>query len=144
MPRSRDVRAGIRVYSLGARLMRVLLGVLGVLLVLMGFFMFYGMGYIKGMTINDVDLSRVKDGTYTGSFKRGRWSYSVEVTVKEQKIINIASSGPTAKMMGDFDAKASQAIIARQSPKVDAVSGATITTKAFSKAVENALRSGVR
>jgi uncharacterized protein with FMN-binding domain len=43
-----------------------------------------------------------------------------------------------------FNEKVAMEIIKKQSPKIDAVSGATISTKAFAMAVENALTTGLK
>ena len=50
------------------------------------FFGLMGQGYIKRMVINEVDLSKVADGVYTGGFRKMRWNYTVEVTVKDHLI----------------------------------------------------------
>jgi uncharacterized protein with FMN-binding domain len=41
----------------------------------------------------------------------------------------------------DFNAKVATAIMKNQSPRIDIVSGATVSTRAYQKAVENALES---
>lgn len=41
------------------------------------------------MSVNDVDLSRLDDGSYTGSFRGARWSNTLEVTIKDHKITEI-------------------------------------------------------
>jgi len=100
-----------------------------------------GMGAVRGMTVNPVDLSRIADGAYPGSFKKGRFSYSVEVTVKDHRIQDVKPTGRRQAQEAVV-----QRILARileaQSVKVDTVSGASLTTKAVSKAAENALNPG--
>jgi len=100
---------------------------------------FSGMGAVRRLKVNPVDLSTLADGSYAGSFRKGRFSYSVEVTVKDQRIEAVRSTG--AKQAQDAVV---QRIFARivevQSVQVDTVSGASLTTKAASKAVENALK----
>jgi len=98
-----------------------------------------GMGEVRKMVINNVDLSAIADGVYKGSFEKNRWAYDLEVTVASHKITAIVNTNPKTKLAKGFNQKAVEAIIRKQSPKIDAVSGATISTKAFSKAVENAL-----
>lgn len=44
---------------------------------------------IKGLTINNVDLSKIPDGKYTGSYDVNLISAKVSVTVKNHKIENI-------------------------------------------------------
>jgi uncharacterized protein with FMN-binding domain len=97
------------------------------------------MGAVRRLTIEPVDLSRVADGTYPGAFKAGRFSFSVKVTVKDHRIEAVRSTG-RAQAQDAFARKIFERIVAQQSVKVDTVSGASLTTKAVSKAVENALR----
>jgi uncharacterized protein with FMN-binding domain len=98
-----------------------------------------GMGEIRKMVINDVDLTSHADGVYKGSYHKSRWTYDVEVTVADHKIVAVKNTNDKTKMAKGFNKTAALAIIKKQSPKIDAVSGATISTKAFGKAVENAL-----
>ncbi len=102
-----------------------------------------GMGSIKKMDIETVELADVSDGTYTGRFKKSRWDYSVEVTVSNRKIINVEPLNvPSDKMSREFFAEASAAVEERQSTDIDVVGGATVNTKAFRQAVANGLKRG--
>jgi uncharacterized protein with FMN-binding domain len=81
----------------------------------------------------------VPDGTYTGSFSGGRWSNTVKVTVRDHKITDI-------KIVKDIEFKSAkvpselfQRVEQAQSLQVDTVTGATVTSKAYLKAIENAL-----
>ncbi len=97
-----------------------------------------GMGYVRKMTVNPVDLSKIDDGMYVGSFKKGRFSYSVEVVVKDHRIQEAKATDPkqvTSPIITQIFAR----IVQDQSVRVDTVSGASLTTKAVSKAAENAL-----
>ena len=49
------------------------------------------MGYVRKMTVDPVDISKVADGAYPGSFTRGRFRYSVEV-VESHLLIRDRSS----------------------------------------------------
>ena len=97
-----------------------------------------GMGYVRRMTVNPVDLSKIADGVYVGSFKKGRFSYSVEVAVRDHRIQAVKATDPrraTNLIIEQIFAR----IVQDQSVRVDTVSGASLTTKAVSKAAENAL-----
>jgi len=108
------------------------------LIAVMALAAFPGMGAVRRMAVNPVDLSKIADGAYPGSFKAGRFSYSVEVTVKDHRIEAVKSTG--AKQAQDTVVqKIFERIREAQSVQVDTVSGASLTTKAVSKAVENAL-----
>jgi uncharacterized protein with FMN-binding domain len=100
---------------------------------------FSGMGYVRKMEVNPVDLSAVADGVYPGSFKKGRFSYSVEVRVKDHRIEAVRSAA-TGKAIDPAVERVFGRILQDQSVKIDTVSGASLTTKAVSKAAENALK----
>lgn len=115
----------------------LLLGAIGV------FFATRGMGEIRRLSFDDIDLSRIKDGTYIGSYHKTRWTYDVKVVVKNHSILAVLDTNERMRRMKDFDGKAAAAIIARQSVKIDVVSGATINTRAFQKAAETALKKAI-
>lgn len=88
---------------------------------------------------NKPQQNEYKDGTYTGSAYGKNSDIKVSVTVKSGKISNIeilSSNESKGKQVFDVVPKA---IIDNQSTKVDAVSGATLTSKAVMEAVNNAL-----
>ncbi len=119
------------------RIVLIILGVLFLLAVLGFLFASMGLRSMKQMVINEVDLSKLADGVYTGRFHKVRWTYEVEVTVENHKIVGIVVLNKVGD--GGLGEKAAEEIIANQSVLIDAVSGATVTTKALQKAVENAL-----
>ena len=122
--------------------MKVVLIVLGIIagLVGLGFIaMTWGMKAIKDMPINDVDISKLKDGVYKGEFNKGRWNYIVEVTVKGGKITGITNVKVQYPELEKFSQDMTKTIIEQQKVNIDALSAATIDSKAFLKAVENAL-----
>ncbi len=98
-----------------------------------------GMGQVKDVNINEVDLSKVADGTYQGSFSGARWSNEVEVTVENNRITAITVTTPPKFFDTKFSDSLVNNIIEKQSLDVDIVSGATITSKAILKSIENAL-----
>jgi len=96
---------------------------------------------VSEIDIKSVDLSNVHDGTYTGSFDAIFVGAEVEVTVKNKKITDIkllnhkTERGKPAEVIVDDVKK-------KQSLQVDAISGATNSSKVILKAIENALESG--
>ena len=102
-----------------------------------------GMGEIKRLTINNVDLSQKADGVYRGSYHKGRWNYDVEVSVANHRIAGIKETKPSMQMTKELTRKVAEKIIAGQVLRIDAVSGASVNTKAICKAVEIALTQGV-
>ena len=97
---------------------------------------------IKSMDISHVDPATVPDGEYTGEFPfRKRYLYRVKVTVKSGRIadIEVLENG-TENEYAEKGLGVIPRILRDQSPEVDAVSGATVTSKALMKCVEKALK----
>ena len=99
----------------------------------------------RELPIADVDFSALPDGTYHGSYEGGRYGWrasEVEVTVSGGRVTQIevvkSATPPTLALTERLFAQ----VIAEQTLQVDAYSGATITSKAFLKSVEDALTSG--
>lgn len=90
------------------------------------------------MTFTDINISSIKEGTYTGEFKAGLVFVKVKTTIKDKKITDI-------KLVEHKNGKDSAAesiisdIIAKQTTDVDMISGATISSKVIRKAIENSL-----
>jgi uncharacterized protein with FMN-binding domain len=98
---------------------------------------------VRNMQIKEVDLSKIPEGAYRGSFSFNNQYYEVEVQVKNQAIesIKVLENGT-----GEYAKKAEgvlQKVLSAQSLKVDAVTGATTTSKALLKATENALNEAI-
>ena len=121
----------------------VLFGIGGfiVVMVVLSFVLSIGMGEIKKLPINDVDLTKISDGVYQGSYHKGRWTYDARVMIKDHKIVDVTNTNRRMAMQKDFNSKVATAIMKSQSPRIDVVSGATVNTRAYQKAVENALES---
>jgi len=87
------------------------------------------------LPIDGVDLSGVPDGSYTGTYKFKRWSNTVIVHVKDHEIISIDLEPDPTGIVEELVRR----VIEKQDTKVDAVAGATVSSKAYLKAIENAL-----
>lgn len=99
---------------------------------------------VRNMTIENVNLEEVDDGLYIGDFNYSSFTYKVEIKVKNHKIekIDIINNRDTS-----HSKKAEEIIIKvidKQSVNVEAISGATTTSKALLKAIENGLKTGLR
>lgn len=93
---------------------------------------------LKTMEIKNVDLAEIPDGAYNGSAGSFPVTAEVSVTVKDHVITDIKlishSHGP------DHGADAiTGEVMKAQSLEVDAVSGATTSSKVVLKAIESAL-----
>lgn len=91
-----------------------------------------GLSEGAAVVLNGVNLSSVPDGDYTGTYNFKRWANTVIVHVKDHRITGIeiqddvAASGVT-----NCSAEIFSRVLESQDTKVDAVSGATVTSKAF-------------
>ena len=94
---------------------------------------------VEDITIGEVDLAAVPDGTYSG-FADVIWvSATVEVTVLDHRITAIKldhrhGQGEAAEVITGH-------VIEAQSLQVDIISGATSSSKVILKAIEEALLS---
>lgn len=95
---------------------------------------------IANISISNVDLSKIPDGTYTGSYDAIMISAKVGVTVSDHTINKIQliyhknERGKKAEaILGEVQSA--------QSLKVDTITGATNSSKVLLKAVQNALDS---
>ena len=86
-----------------------------------------------------VDHSRLADGIYEGSYRGGPNKALVKVTIKDNKITNIEIIEHQAWEGKKAEAPIVERIIASQSTKVDAVSGATNSSRVIMNAVQNAI-----
>jgi uncharacterized protein with FMN-binding domain len=95
------------------------------------------------LPLTAVDFSKLNEGTYLGEYKGGmyKWRASkVQVIVASGKVadIKLLDSADPGKKNTD-QALIFDRVIKAQSLQVDTISGATLTSKAYLKAVENAL-----
>lgn len=123
---------------------------IGTVVILMLITVHIGMG-IKSLTdykaaineiaFEDVDVSNISDGIYEGEYDVGYIYARVEVTVTSGEISKIAllehqnERGTPAEIITDK-------IVEEQKIDVDAISGATNSSKVIKKAVENAVMKG--
>lgn len=123
-------------------LLKVIISIVVVLVLVAGvavFFLTRGMGDVKRVELKGLDLSGVPDGTYKGHFDGARWTNTLEVTVANEMITDIKVVNPPLYVDDNFSRKLINGVIERQSSDIDIVSGASVTTKAMLKAIENAV-----
>ncbi len=94
---------------------------------------------VREMQINDVNLSRVDDGVYQGEFSYANFTYKVEVAVADRRITKIRILQNRESSYAKMAEGVADQVLASQSLQVDGISGATTTSKALLKAMENAL-----
>lgn len=109
-----------------------------------------GRSELQNMVITDVDFKKLRDGVYTGAYcgvKESLRNAAVEVTVASGAVTKIkVTEGSLANEKQTSEVRNGLSIndlfnrvIKSQSLKVDVISGATLTSNAHLKAVENAL-----
>ncbi len=103
------------------------------------FYLTRGLGEGAKLVINSVDPAGLPDGEYNGSYKGGRWTNEMKVTVRDQKITQIEVVKDVAIAKPEVTQDVITKVINKQNVDIDAVSGATVTTKAYLKSIENAL-----
>lgn len=84
------------------------------------------------------DLTQLADGTYMGSCDNGMVKVAVAVEIQGNAIANIRITEHDNGLGTPAEAIADD-IIEQQSIEIDAISGATLSSKTIMKAVENAL-----
>jgi uncharacterized protein with FMN-binding domain len=94
---------------------------------------------LDSIVVTNPDLQRIADGTYRGNSRVGPVRVTLEVVIKNNTISAI-------DLIRHFNGrgKAAEAIVPRiieaQSLEVDVISGATVSSRAIQKAVEDALK----
>lgn len=97
---------------------------------------------IEEMTVTDVDLSMTADGKYIGAYILFPISARVEVTLEDSKIAAIEIVEHKNGRGAEAEAVVER-VIEDQTLEVDAVTGATYSSKIILKAIEIALKNAV-
>lgn len=124
-----------KIFKIAVSILIVLL-----LIALIGVF-FISRGLKSGMNlvINDVNLSSLSDGMYNGKYNAGRWTNEMNVTIKDHKIIKIDVVKDVSFSMPEVTEAMISKVLEKQNTNIDVITGSTVTTKAYLKAIENAL-----
>ena len=125
----------------------------GIVAVLVGGIVFSAPGRreVSELVIEPVNFANLKDGTFTGEYvgKKGHMrNAAVEVTIKGGKVAAIKiikgavdKNGKALELThGKSVEDLFQSALNAKSLQVDVISGATLTSKAHLKALENALK----
>ena len=120
----------------------IILSILGVL-VLVGaggvFYITNGLEAGEKLAINPVDLTKIEDGTYAGVYQAGRWTNEVAVSVADHQISNIDVVKTVTIESPEMTSTIINSVLEKQNTTVDTVTGATVSSKAYLKSIENAL-----
>lgn len=114
--------------------------VLGVGLGVLGF---VDLESYRNMDIGTPDLTKVPDGIHRGSVSYSGFEYTVAVKVEASKIEGIGVIDNRESDYAQFAEGIIPRVIAKQSPDVDGITGATTTSKCLMKAIETALEGAI-
>jgi uncharacterized protein with FMN-binding domain len=103
------------------------------------FYLTRGLYEGTNMKVNGINISNLNDGVYNGKYNDGRWSNQLNVTVKNHKITEIKIENDVTFVKPSVSDELFNKVIKAQNTTVDAVSEATVTSKAYLKSIENAL-----
>lgn len=89
--------------------------------------------------LSGVSAAGLTDGEYDGFYDGGRWTNRVKVTVSGGQIAGVALAQDVMFHNSQVSGELFRRVIAQQATQVDVVSGSTVTSRAYLKAIENAL-----
>lgn len=124
--------------------MKTIVRILGLLLLIFvlassGGVFYLSRGLNEVVQLKGIDVTNLNDGIYKGSYKAGRWTNELVVTISGQKITEIKVEDDVTFAKSGVSDELFNKVIRSQNTTVDAVSGATVTSKAYLKSIENAL-----
>ena len=98
------------------------------------------LSYMRNVELHGINLASLDDGSFTGTFERGRFTNTLTVDVESNRIVRISIDDDVwGGRITDVSEEVFSRVIEAQDTKIDVVSGATVTTNAYLKAIENAL-----
>ena len=119
----------------------VVLGVIILLIIAALIAITNGLSEGQNVALNGVDLSIISDGDYTGTYEKGRWTNTILVHVRNHDITGIdIVKDVLAAGITNCSEEVFRRVMEKQNTQIDVVSGATVTSKAYLKAIEDALK----
>ncbi|RDU25032.1 FMN-binding protein [Anaerosacchariphilus polymeriproducens] len=98
----------------------------------------------KSLPLDGVDFNKLSDGTYIGEYEGGMYKWrtnKVQVTVASGKVTDIKLiSSKELSENNTYHIDLYNRVLEEQTLKVDTISGATLTSKAYLQGIENALK----
>jgi len=96
--------------------------------------------YVCNMPIGEIELAKISDGAREGEFRFADIYCKVKVTVKNHKIESVEIVQNASNALAKKAEKVVNGVLSAQSLKVECISGATGSSKAILKSIENALK----
>ncbi len=121
---------------------KILAGIIIIAVLVVGGFSFYmtrGLKSGETLAVGHIKASNLEDGVYAGKYDGGRWSNEVNVAIEDSKITKIDIVKSVLFERAEMTKELFDRVIQKQDTDVDAVTGATVTSKAYLKSIENAL-----
>ncbi|OJF94627.1 FMN-binding protein [Alkalibacterium sp. 20] len=115
----------------------VLIGILPI--VAAGFFIYAARGLDRDIPLEGGSAAELEDGRYQGEYEGGRWSNKVEVVVENGEITDIIIIEDMLFRTAAFSQEIIENVLENQQTDTDVVTGSTVTSRAYLKAIENAL-----
>lgn len=118
------------------------ISLIAVIILSTGFFILGWMNVnrLRTLPIGNPDLSMKPDGVYHGEFSDGSGVYHVNVEIEHHRISNVTLETDRNSEYVHYARPVIARVLKAQSLKVDAITGATTTSKCILKAVEEALK----
>ncbi len=116
------------------------ISLLGIIVIIAIVFLMNGMDKGKLLAVSKLNLDQIEDGKYPGSFDLTRWSNSVEVEIENHRITEIIVLDDVMIKMDELTQRLFNEVIMNQTLDVDIETGATVTSLAYLKSIENALK----
>jgi uncharacterized protein with FMN-binding domain len=98
-----------------------------------------GLKEVGRLSIDAVTAKNLADGTYVGKYEGYRWDTVVAVSVKGGVITGIQVQKDHTFQVPNVKDDIIARVMEKQSTKVDVITAATVSSKAYLKAIENAL-----
>ncbi|MBI9036156.1 MAG: FMN-binding protein [Bacteroidales bacterium] len=96
----------------------------------------------RNVEISNINFIKLDNGSYLGVYEGGMYKWrknKVQVMVTEGKVSEIILLSSEENRPPEFTMELFNRVIEKQSLQVDVISGATLTSNAFLKSIENAL-----
>lgn len=123
----------------GLKIIGIVFGGLLVIALVVGFIFTNGLKEGATVSIGSIDLSHTPDGAYEGKYALNRWKNTLIVHVENHRIVSIDVEKDVMIQLDTVTQGVIDEVLAKQSLDIDIQAGATVTTKAYLKAIEDAL-----
>ena len=117
----------------------IFLGIIALVSTAMVLVLMRGMKDVLQEEIAEIDISTIEDGVYVGRYEHYRWTSKVEVVIASGQIVSISLIEDHQIPNDITSAILFQRVIDANALDVDMVTGGTVSSIAYLKAIEDAL-----